>query len=82
MASVELRPPLPPALPHKEVAFVLPRGNLLSPELVAAIAAALAEALPNGDFVAHPDGSLLFAEPHSPWSLRAREDALERSPSL
>ncbi len=82
MASVELRPPLPPNLPHKDAPFVLPRGGLPSPELLAAIAAALSESLPCGDFVAQPDGSLLFAQPHSPWSLRAREESLDRSPSL
>lgn len=82
MASVELRPPLPSSLPHKDAPFVLPRGGLLSPELVAAVAAALAESLPSGDFVAQPDGSLLFAQLHSPWSLRAREESLDRSPAL
>lgn len=81
MATVELRPPLPPGLPHQEVPFIVPIiAGCISPETLAAIAAALGEVLPPGDFCARGDGSLYFEQLSSAWMQCGRDEALDRSP--
>ena len=79
MPSVELRPPLPEMLPHREVQFIAPCRSAFTPASLAAIALALTEMLPAGDFSALPDGTLVFAPIRSPWDQAAREEALERT---
>lgn len=79
MSSVELRPPLPEMLPHREVRFIAPCGSALPPATLAAIALAITEALPAGDFSASADGTLVFSPIRLPWDQAAREEALERA---
>ncbi len=82
MSSVELRPPLPEQLPHRDVLFVLPDlATTLSPAILSAIASAIAQSLPPGDFTAQDNGTIIFRTPLSAWSKAAREEALERAPS-
>jgi hypothetical protein len=85
MSTIELRPPLPPPLSHEGITFVKspPRhATALSPNTVVAIAMALNQLLPSGDFVATGDGRLELqgAGASSAWSVAARLDAVERNP--
>jgi hypothetical protein len=77
----DLRPPLPPHLPHREVAFSLDTGSStgsLSSETISLIARALSEALPPGDFEVTQNGTLRYSNAHqlSAWSLTGRLDSL------
>lgn len=56
MSSFVLRPPLPDGLSHAEIDFIAPSEDKLSGASVAAIAAALRELLPAGDFTVGADG--------------------------
>lgn len=85
MSTVELRPPLPPPLTHEGVIFVKSpprRAPALSPNTVVAIATALNQLLPSGDFVVTGDGRLELIESgaHSAWCVAARLEAVERDP--
>jgi hypothetical protein len=57
MSSFVLRPPLPEGLSHSDIEFILPSEATLSAAAVAAIAAALQELLPLGDFTVGADGA-------------------------
>ena len=85
MSTVELRPPLPPPLSHEGITFVKspPRHvAALSPNTVVAIATALNQHLPSGDFVVTGDGRLEIIESGVPaaWCVAARLEAVERDP--
>jgi hypothetical protein len=61
MVSPVPRPPLPDLLSHDGVRFILDRSidaGTLTPELVAAIAAALHHTLPEGDLFVDANGEL------------------------
>jgi len=86
MRNVKLRPPLPPPLSHEGIAFVSTPAHdpqRLSPQTLVAIALALGELLPSGDFVSTADGKLYQQDvaPQSPWVTAARLESVERSPS-
>ncbi len=85
MSTVELRPPLPPPLSHEGITFVKSpsrHATALSPNTVVAIATALNQLLPSGDFVVTGDGRLELIESGVPsaWSVAARLEAVERDP--
>jgi hypothetical protein len=63
MSESKLRPPLPPPLTHDGIRFILasPRSSTsdLSPEIVAAIGAALELILPKGDLAVDSSGTIV-----------------------
>ena len=69
MGTFALRPPLPAPLSHEQVPFVLDLSNgmgVLSPQTVAAIAAALTALLPAGDLLVDQHGHLLSPHAEAP----------------
>lgn len=56
MDSSLLRPPLPEGLTHRDIRFVSPCSGALSESVLVAIATALHELLPPGDFSVTAEG--------------------------
>ena len=83
---VELRPPLPSSLLDRDAPFVAPgpQVSALSPEVIVAIACALNEILPQGDFIAVSSGRITYEHPApgSTWYRTGILEALERSAEL
>lgn len=80
---IELAPPLPPPLSHEGITFVTgeaPPKRALNERTIAAIAAALQQLLPPGDFITCHDGTLMGCggETPTPWGLAARNEALRK----
>jgi hypothetical protein len=57
MDSFALRPPLPEGLSHSGIEFIPPSEGKLPEAVVAAIAGALQELLPRGDFTVGANGA-------------------------
>jgi hypothetical protein len=83
MSSFSLRPPLPEGLSHSGIQFVLPSEEKLSDAIVGAIAVALQELLPAGDFSVGPDGVIMSAASttcgSSLWFQVGLHEGIERS---
>jgi hypothetical protein len=80
-----LRPPLPPPLSHEEIFFVAapPAAEvpaLLSPDVVAAIGAALTALLPPGDITVGSNGyaSGIARRVPSTWETKALHESIEQ----
>jgi hypothetical protein len=83
MSSFSLRPPLPEGLSHSGIQFVLPSEGKISDAIVGAIAVALQELLPAGDFSVGANGAFMRAAPTtqggSLWFQVGLHEGIERS---
>ncbi len=77
------RPPLPVGLSHSGVHFIQPAKMAIDISTLVAIASALQELLPRGDFTMTPHGPLLStpnnAETSSLWHRAGLLEGIERS---
>jgi hypothetical protein len=91
MSESKLRPPLPPPLTHDGIRFILGHssssGSELSPEILAAIGAALELVLPAGDLTVDSSGAIVQAQNHfnsqgipSLWRQAGLLAGIDRSP--
>ena len=91
MSESKLRPPLPPPLTHDGIRFILGHssssGSELSPEILAAIGAALELMLPTGDLTIDSSGAIVQTHSHlnsqgipSLWRQAGLLAGIDRSP--
>lgn len=82
MSSVSLRPPLPEGLSHAGIQFIRPSEGKLSDSIVGAIAVALLELLPAGDFSVGANGTFSASSAQqggSLWFHVGLHEGIERS---
>jgi hypothetical protein len=83
MSSCALRPPLPEGLSHAGIQFISPSEGALSDTILGAIAVALQELLPAGDFSVGADGAFRSSAPTSQgsslWFQVGLHEGIERS---
>lgn len=82
MDSSLLRPPLPEGLSHTDIRFISPASGALSESTLVAIATALNQLLPRGDFSVSADGvvtAVSEAVPPSLWLQAGLVEGIERS---
>jgi hypothetical protein len=91
MSESKLLPPLPPPLTHDGIRFILGQSSSsrseLSPEILAAIGAALELVLPIGDLTVDSSGAIIQSQSrlnsqqtHSLWRQAGLLAGIDRSP--